>query len=108
MEGTQPTPTNNKNNCTEENKYSQPKLFNLSNMMVSKCQASILLRGLKFTATPQSNSIQLACDLKTFAHNLRLTEYFDDHNVMPIDQKNESLVQGKSMFYPRRNRNKEF
>ena len=38
---------------------------------------------------------------------LRLTEYFDDHNVTTIDQKNESLVQGKSIFYPPRNRNKE-
>ena len=26
---------------------------------------------------------------------------------MPIDQRNESLVKGKSMFYPPRNRNKE-
>ena len=79
----------------------------MSNTTLSKCQTSILLRGLKFTPTPQSNSIQLTCDLKTFAHKLRLTEYFDDHNVTTIDQKNESLVQGKSMFYPPRNRNKE-
>ena len=92
LEETQPTPTNNKNHHTEENKYSQPKLFNLSNTTLSKCQTSILLRGLKFTPTPQSNSIQLTCDLKTFAHKLRLTEYFDDHNVTPTDQKNESLV----------------
>ena len=75
--------------------------------MLSKCQTSILLRGLRFTPTPQSNSIQLTCDLKTFAHKLRLTEYFDNHNVMTIEQKNESLVQGKSMFDPARNRNKE-
>ena len=102
VEGTQPTPTNNKNNHTEQNKF-----FNLSNTTLSKYQTSILLRGLKFTPTPQSNSIQLTCDLKTFAHKLRLTEYFDDHNVTTIDQKNESLVQGKSMFYPPRNRNKE-
>ena len=81
--------------------------MNLSNTTLSKCQTSILLRGLKFTPTPQSNSIQLTCDLKTFARKLRLTEYFDDHNVTPIDQKNESLVKSKSMFYPPRNRNKE-
>ena len=62
---------------------------------------------MKFTPTPQNNSIQLTCDLKTFAHKFRLTEYFDDHNVRTIDQKNESLVQGKSMSYPPRNRNKE-
>ena len=104
---TQPAPTNNKSHHTEENKYSQPKLFNLSSTTLSKCQTSILLRGLKFTPRPQSNSIQLTCDLKTFAHKLRLTEYFDDHNVTPIDQKNESLVKGKSIFYAPRNRNKE-
>ena len=38
VEETQPTPTNNKNNLTEENKCSQPKLFNLSNTTLSKCQ----------------------------------------------------------------------
>ena len=85
VQETQPTPTNNKNHHTEENKYSQPTLFNLSNTTLSKCQTSILLRVLKFTPTPQSNSIQLTCDLKTFAHKLRLTEYFDDHNVTPMD-----------------------
>ena len=79
----------------------------MSNTTLSKCQTSILLRASKFTPTLQSNSIQLTCDLKTFAHKLRLTEYFDDHNVTTSDQKNESLVQGKSMFYPPRNRNKE-
>ena len=51
VEQTQPTPTNNKNNHTEENKYIQPKLFNLSNTMLSKCQTNILLTGLKFTPT---------------------------------------------------------
>ena len=88
LEETLPTPTNSKNTHTEKNKYSQPKLFNLSNTTLSKSQTSILLRGLKFTIAPQSNSIQLTCDLKTFAHKLRLTEYFDDHNATPIDQEN--------------------
>ena len=62
---------------------------------------------MKFTLPPQSNSIQLTCDLKTFPHKLRVTEYFDDHKVMPIDQKNESLVKGKSVIYSSRNRNKK-
>ena len=102
VEEMQPTLTNNKNYYTEENKYSQPKLVNLSNTTLSKCQTSILL----FTPIPQSNSIQLTCDLKIFEDKLRLTEYFYDHNVMPIEQKNESLVKGKSIFYLPRNRNK--
>ena len=63
--------------------------------MLSKCQRRIILRGLKFTPTSKSSSIQLTCDLKTF----------DDQNVMPIDQKNESLLQGKSNLYSPRNSN---
>ena len=67
---------------------------------------SFLLRGLKFTPTPKSNNIQLRCDLKTFGQKLRLTDFFDNHNVTSVDQKHESLVKGKSNFYPPRNRNK--
>ena len=37
VEGTQPTPTNNKYNHTEDSKCSQPKLFNLSDTTLSKC-----------------------------------------------------------------------
>ena len=90
VEETQPAPTNNKNHHSEENIYSQPKLFNLSDTTLSKCQTSVLLRGLKFIPTPQSNTIQLTCDLKTFAHKLRLTEYFDGHNVTSIAQLSEA------------------
>ena len=39
-----------------------------------------------------------------FVHKIRLTEYFDDHNVTPIDQKIESVVKVKSNFFPPRNR----
>ena len=31
----------------------------------------------------------------------------DDYNLMPISQKKESLVKGKSNCYPPKNRNKE-
>ena len=78
-----------------KSQYIQPKLFNLSNTTLSKCQTSILLRGLKFTPTPKTKSIQLTFHLKTFTHKLRITEYFDDHKIKPIDQKNESLVKFK-------------
>ena len=47
VEETQPTPINNKNHHTDENKYSQPKLFNLSNRNLSKCQISIYSRTSK-------------------------------------------------------------
>ena len=65
--------------------------------MLSKFQTSIILRDLKFTTIPKSNSIQLTCDLKTF----------DDQNVMSSDPKNQFLVKGKSNFYSTKNRNKE-
>ena len=45
--------------------------------------------------------------MRPFVHKIRLTKYFDDHNVTPIDQKIESLVKVKSNFFPPRNRNKE-
>ena len=92
VEETQPRPTNKKTHHNVKNKYVQPKLLNLSNTTLSKCQTSIRLRRLKFTPTPKSNSIQLTCDLKGIALKLRLIEYFDHYNFTPIDQKNESLV----------------
>ena len=73
-EESQQTQTNNKINHTE-NKYVQTKLFNMSNTTLSKCQTSILLRGLEFTSILKINSIKLTCDLKTFVHKLRLIGY---------------------------------
>ena len=62
-------------------------------------------------------SKKLTCNLKTFTRKHRLTEYFDDYNVMPIAkkqkkkkkerQKKESLVKFKSKFYLQTNENKE-
>ena len=46
------TSTNNKNHDSEENKFTQSRLFNLPKTMRSKCQISILLKGLKFTPIP--------------------------------------------------------
>ena len=71
-EETQSTPTNNKSHHSEEKKFIQPKLFNLSNTALPKFQTSNLLRGLKFTPTPKSKSIELTCGLKAFPHKLRL------------------------------------
>ena len=73
---------------------------------------------MKFVPIPQSNSIQLTCNLKTFTHKHRLTEYFDDYNVMPIAKKKkkkkkkerkkkESLLKCKSKLYLQPNENME-
>ena len=53
----QPTQSNDKNHLSEENKYIQPKLLNLSNTTLSKCHTSIPVRGLKFTPLPKSNNV---------------------------------------------------
>ena len=87
VEETPPTPSNNKNHHTEENKYIQPKLFNLPKATLSKCQTCIPLGHLKFTPSTKINSIQLTCDFKTFKQKFRLTEYFGDLKVTSIDQK---------------------
>ena len=73
---------------------------------------------MKFVPIPQSNSIQLTCNLKTFTRKHRLTEYFDDYNVMPIAKKKkkkkkkerkkkESLLKCKSKLYLQPNENME-
>ena len=87
VEETRPTPSNNKNHHTEENKYIQPKFFNLSEATLSKYQTCIPLGHLKSTPSTKINSIQLTCDFKTFKQNFRLTEYFGDLKVTSIDQK---------------------
>ena len=53
----------------------------MSNMTLY--QTKIASRISKFIPTPKNNSIQLTCDLQTFANKLGLTEYFEDHNVTP-------------------------
>ena len=87
VEETRPTPSNNKTYHTEENKYIQPKLFNLPKATLSKCQTCIPLGHLKFTPSTKINSIQLTCDFKTFKQKFRLTEYFGDLKVTSIYRK---------------------
>ena len=63
---------------------------------------NLLLRGLKFTPTPQFPNVpQLQCDIKIFARSLRLKEQF--HGRTDDD---ESLLRNKSPFIPTPNRDK--
>ena len=59
----------------------QPTFFSLNVKTLSNCQTKIMLKGFKFTPKPEISNIQLMCDLKTFAHKLRLIEYLKDHSV---------------------------
>ena len=53
------------------------KIFNLSNRKLSKHEMSVLLKGLKFTPTPEkSNHEQLSNDIAEFHRKLKLKEYF--------------------------------
>ena len=86
----------------------KPKIFNLSSKALSRQHLSVLLRGLKFTPTPQQNKIEIKHDVQQFTRKLRLLEYFYKDN--PEKEKNEtseiSIIKDKSNFWPPRNRDK--
>ena len=65
--------------------------------MLSVYQINILLRGLKFTATPKRNIIQLKSDIHNYTRKLRLTEFF--HNA-PENNNLQNLFKTKSHFTP--------
>ena len=64
---------------------------------------SVLLKGLKFTPTPEkSNHEQLSNDIAEFHRKLKLKEYFySNENTVEDD----SLVRNNSYFEPPRGRN---
>ena len=53
------------------------KIFNLSSRKLSKQEISVLLKGLKFTPTPEkSNDEQLSNDIAEFHRKNKLKAYF--------------------------------
>ena len=103
----------NDKKITKENKetenektYKQPKIFNLSCKTLSKQQLNILLKGLKFTPTPQQNIVELKGDLQIFADKLRTVEYFDKNDENGSELEGKSLIKGKSKFKPPKSSNK--
>ena len=82
----------------------QPKIFNLSKRTLSRYQVNILIRGLKFTPTPERNIIQLKSDIRNYTRKLRLTEFF--HNATENNNL-QNLFKTKSHFTPSRNRDRD-
>lgn len=84
-----------------ENNEKFTKIYNLSNRKLNETEISVLLLGLKFTPTPDSNSSDdLENDVNTFFRKLRLREFFDGK-----DQRDISMVKNKSNFTPPCGRN---
>ena len=81
-----------------------PKILNLSNLVLSKSQKTVLLKGLKFTPTPTRNVWEIKKDVEEFSRKLRLIEFFA---TMENNSNAEtcSIVKGKSTFAPPDKRN---
>ena len=79
------------------------KIYNLSDRKLNNTEKSVLLKGLKFTPTPEkSNCNQTENDVNDFCRKLRLKEYFDSN-----DNTDTSVVRNKSFFTPETGRNKK-
>ena len=56
----------------------KPKLNNLSNKRLSRNQINIFLCGLKCTAIPRLNNIELKTIIQNYTHKLRPAEFFQN------------------------------
>ena len=85
----------------------KPKIFNLSNKVLSQQHENVLRRGLKFTPTPLPNKIELKNDVQQFSRKLRLLEFFYKENESEEEKSSDnSVIKNKSAFNPPRNRDK--
>ena len=85
----------------------KPKIFNLSNKVLSQQHVNVLRRGLKFTPTPLPNKIELKNDIQQFSRKLRLLEFFYKENESEEEKSSDdSIIKNKSAFNPPRNRAK--
>ena len=85
----------------------KPKIFNLSNKVLSQQHVNVLRRGLKFTPTPLPNKIELKNDIQQFSRKLRLLEFFYKENESEEEKSSDdSIIKNKSAFNPPRNRDK--
>ena len=90
-------------NIAETSSKTFTKIYNLSDRKLNNTEKSVLLKGLKFTPTPEkSNCNQTENDVNDFCRKLRLKEYFDSN-----DNTDTSIVRNKSFFTPETGRNKK-
>ena len=78
----------------------KPKIFTLSNKVLSQEHVNVLLRSLKFTPTPLSNKIELKNDVQQFSRKLRFLYFFYKENESEEDKSSDDL----SAFNPPRNK----
>ena len=85
----------------------KPKIFNISNKVLSQQHVKVLRRGLKFTPTPLPNKIELKNDVQQFSRKVRLFEFFYKENESEEEKSSDdSITKNKSAFNPPRNRDK--
>ena len=78
------------------------KIFNLSSKKLNDTEMHILLRGLKFTPTPENRNVQeIRTDIHEFNRKIRLKERF--HNK--AYEQDSSVARNKSNFEPTKGRN---
>ena len=78
----------------------EPQIINLSSYNLTEAQKKVLIKGLKFTPTPQYDQREIRSDIHEFGRKLRLKEFFHDK-----DTCDESVVRNKSSFTPDKGRN---
>ena len=91
----------------EKETMTKPKIFNLSNKVLSQQHVKVLRKGLKFTSTPLPNKIELKNDVQQFSRKSRLLEFFSKENDSEEgESSDDSIIKNKSSFNPPRNRDK--
>ena len=91
----------------EKETMTKPKIFNLSNKVLSQQHVKVLRKGLKFTPTPLPNKIELKNDVQQFSRKSRLLEFFSKENESDEgESSDDSIIKNKSSFNPPRNRDK--
>ena len=91
----------------EKETMTKPKIFNLSNKVLSQQHVKVLRKGLKFTSTPLPNKIELKNDVQQFSRKSRLLEFFSKENDSEEgESSDDSIIKNKSSFNPPGNRDK--
>ena len=63
-------------------------------------QVRVLSKGLKFTATPKRNTIEMEIDIHNFTRKLRLTEYFANEKDITFDEETQPLAKKRYLSPP--------
>ena len=85
----------------------KPKIFNLSNKVLSQQHVKVLRKGLRFILTTLPNKIELTNDVQQFSIKSSFLEFFSKENESEEgESSDDSIIKNKSSFNPPRNRDK--